>query len=49
MRKDEQMLVSSVLLVNCTSMGLNLLTQSSEAVAVLFFLSNLGAAYPAGV
>lgn len=49
MRKDEQMLVSSVLLMNCTSMGLNLLTQSSEAAAVLFFLSYLGAAYPAGV
>lgn len=35
--------------LKCTSMGLNLLTQSRQAATVLFFLSYLGAAYPAGV
>lgn len=35
MRKGEQILVSAVSLMNCTSVGLNLLSQSSKAATVL--------------
>lgn len=35
MKKGEQILVSAVSLMNCTSVGLNLLSQSSKAATVL--------------